>query len=77
MTSTTTLPPEQTKPKLVLTKIWGCKDASCKAWVRDEFADDEAVSACPICKGPVVRSLKHLPEVKTPARRKKAKSTEG
>lgn len=72
MTSTMTLNEEQTKPKLVLTKIWRCKDANCKAWVRDEFAKEE-VSSCPICKGPVVRSLKHLPEVKTSAKRKKAR----
>ncbi|MGG4147058.1 cold-inducible protein YdjO-related protein [Paenibacillus algorifonticola] len=38
-----------------------CKNPECKAWVRDEFASAE--QTCPICKGPMLRSMKHLPAV--------------
>ncbi|GKU79223.1 cold-inducible protein YdjO-related protein [Paenibacillus sp. L3-i20] len=43
------------------TKIWKCKNADCKAWVRDEFSTTEQL--CPICKGPMLRSMRHLPPV--------------
>ncbi|RIX53645.1 hypothetical protein D3P08_09465 [Paenibacillus nanensis] len=62
MTSST-----DSKADLKPTKIWKCKNPDCKAWVRDEFAADEQL--CPICKGPMLRSMRHLPPVQ-----KKAKS---
>ncbi|BBH20754.1 hypothetical protein Back11_20990 [Paenibacillus baekrokdamisoli] len=52
---------DETKPVLKLTKIWKCRNADCKAWVREEFAVEQ--QACPICKGPMLRSMRHLPAV--------------
>ncbi|UHA73157.1 cold-inducible protein YdjO-related protein [Paenibacillus sp. 481] len=51
-----------TPPKLLLTKILKCKNADCKVWIRDEFVGEEQ-SNCPMCKGPMLRSMKHLPAV--------------
>lgn len=48
---------EEVKPELEHTLIYRCKDTSCKAWVREEYATDE----CPLCKGPMVKSFKFLP----------------
>ncbi|SDX51718.1 Cold-inducible protein YdjO [Paenibacillus sp. CF384] len=53
---------EEEKPQLIATKIWKCKNAECKAWVREEFAE-AGEQACPICKGPMHRSMRHLPKV--------------
>lgn len=47
------------------TKILKCKNADCKAWVREEFA--QADQTCPICKGPMLRSMRHLPPVQNKA----------
>ncbi|MBB6672720.1 cold-inducible protein YdjO-related protein [Cohnella nanjingensis] len=58
---------EEDKPKLSLTKIWKCKNETCKAWVREEFATED--QQCPMCKGPMLRTMKHLPPLQ-----KKAKS---
>ncbi|WP_240353391.1 MULTISPECIES: cold-inducible protein YdjO-related protein [Cohnella] len=52
---------EETKAALKPTKIWKCKNAECKAWVREEFAALQ--QACPLCGGPMLRSMKHLPPV--------------
>ncbi|WP_019422121.1 MULTISPECIES: cold-inducible protein YdjO-related protein [Paenibacillus] len=52
---------EDTKPKLLPTKILKCRNSECKAWVRDEFATAE--QSCPLCNGPMLRSIKHLPAV--------------
>ena len=43
------------------TKILKCKNPECKAWVREEFAQPD--QTCPICKGPMLRSMRHLPPV--------------
>jgi len=43
------------------TKILKCKNPECKVWVRDEFMQTEQL--CPICKGPMLRSMRHLPAV--------------
>ncbi|REE80144.1 cold-inducible protein YdjO [Paenibacillus taihuensis] len=66
---------EEEKPKLIATKIWKCKNAECKAWVRDEFAG-QGEQACPICKGPMHRSMRHLPAVQNKIKKqpKKPKS---
>ncbi|TYP79581.1 cold-inducible protein YdjO-related protein [Paenibacillus methanolicus] len=60
---------EQDKPKLVPTKIYKCKDAECKAWVREELAAAEPV--CPICKGPMHRSIRHLPALQNKIKKQK------
>ncbi|MFB9328996.1 cold-inducible protein YdjO-related protein [Paenibacillus aurantiacus] len=60
---------EQDKPKLVPTKIYKCKDAECKAWVREELATAEPT--CPICKGPMHRSIRHLPALQNKIKKKK------
>ncbi|TVY10873.1 cold-inducible protein YdjO-related protein [Paenibacillus cremeus] len=64
---------EAIKPEVKPTVIWKCKDAECKAWVREEYATNE-YPECPLCKGPTIRSFKHLPAVpkaKKPPRTKK------
>ncbi|MBB3111271.1 hypothetical protein FHS18_003339 [Paenibacillus phyllosphaerae] len=65
---------EQDKPKLIPTKILKCKDAECKAWVREELAGAEP--ACPICKGPMHRSIRHLPALQNKIKKKKAEKKE-
>ncbi|UVI32712.1 cold-shock protein [Paenibacillus spongiae] len=64
---------EESKPKLLPTKIYKCKDAECKAWVREEFA--ETNPACPICKGPMHRSMRHLPALQKKIKREPAKKS--
>jgi len=65
---------EQEKPDLKPTKIWKCKNPECKAWVRDEFAHaDEETPACPICKGSMLRSMRHLPSVQNKPKRQPRK----
>ncbi|ASS65571.1 MULTISPECIES: cold-inducible protein YdjO-related protein [Paenibacillus] len=59
---------EDTKPELIPTKIWKCRNADCKAWVRDEFAAESQL--CPMCKGPMLRSMRHLPAVQNKIKRK-------
>ncbi|WP_281889149.1 cold-inducible protein YdjO-related protein [Paenibacillus sp. YYML68] len=62
----------EVKPELKPTVIWRCKDAECKAWVREEFAPDP-YPPCPLCKGPTLRSFKHLPAMPKKAKRGKKK----
>jgi len=57
------------KPQLEATPIYRCKDPGCKAWVREEFLPGD--KACPLCKGPMLKSIKHLPPSGKP--KKKAK----
>lgn len=67
---------DEQKPELKPTVIWRCKNASCKAWVREDFANG-TYPPCPICKGETIRSYKHLPplSIKKPRRSKKASPT--
>jgi hypothetical protein len=58
---------QEEKVKLVATKIFKCKNPECKAWVRDEFAAAE--QTCPLCKGPMLRSMRHLPPVQNKPKR--------
>ncbi|GMK45986.1 MULTISPECIES: cold-inducible protein YdjO-related protein [Paenibacillus] len=60
-----------TKPKLIPTKILKCKNPDCKAWIRDEMAAEEQL--CPMCKGPMGRSMKHLPALQKKAKPKPRK----
>ncbi|WP_051088285.1 cold-inducible protein YdjO-related protein [Cohnella laeviribosi] len=50
---------EDAKTALKPTRIWKCRNADCRAWVREEFATPN--QACPLCGGPMLRSMKHLP----------------
>ncbi|MCS7464971.1 cold-shock protein [Paenibacillus doosanensis] len=63
--------PEQSTPETELqqVEIFKCKDAICKAWIRKEFVT-EASPSCPLCKGPMVRSYKHVPVVKKKGNKK-------
>ncbi|MHA7963294.1 cold-inducible protein YdjO-related protein [Paenibacillus sp. CAU 1782] len=63
-----------TKSDLKPTKIWKCKNRECKAWVRDEFAATE--QQCPLCKGPMHRSMRHLPPVQNKPKRQPRGSKE-
>ncbi|WP_424768925.1 cold-inducible protein YdjO-related protein [Paenibacillus sp. sgz302251] len=63
---------EDEKPKLIPTKIFKCKNPDCKVWVRDEFAAASEQS-CPICKGPMLRSMRHLPAVQNKPKRQPRK----
>lgn len=66
-TSTTEEQPQDTELQQV--EIWKCKDAVCKAWIRKEFVT-EAQPSCPLCKGGMVRSYKHVPVVKKKGNKK-------
>ncbi|QAY68302.1 hypothetical protein ET464_01935 [Paenibacillus protaetiae] len=65
---------EDAPVKLIPTKIWRCKNQDCKAWIRDEFISTDPL--CPMCKGPMGRSMRHLPAVqnKVKAQPRKPKS---
>ncbi|WP_168122625.1 cold-inducible protein YdjO-related protein [Paenibacillus sp. HB172176] len=61
---------DEQKPALKPTKILRCKNPECKAWIRDIFTDKEQLEqTCPICKGPMLRSMKHLPPVQNKIKR--------
>ncbi|GGF99951.1 hypothetical protein GCM10010916_16500 [Paenibacillus abyssi] len=60
------------KPELLPTKIYKCKSPDCKAWVREEFATEQ--QSCPICKGPMLRSIRHLPPIGKPKKKRASKS---
>lgn len=62
---------EEEKPQLMPTKILKCRNADCKAWVREEFAVADQV--CPLCKGPMIRSIKHLAKVQNKVKPKPRK----
>lgn len=68
---------DTSKPELAPVPIWRCRNQECKAWVRDELAAGAAPGAgpeCPLCKGPMLRGMKHLPKLvkKVKAPKKKA-----
>jgi len=50
---------EASTQKLSIVNILKCRNKDCKAWVREEFAS--AGQACPLCGGPMLRTMKHLP----------------
>jgi len=66
---------ETDKPVLSAVPIWRCTDNECKVWLREEMAASSTPD-CPICKGKMIRGIKHLPKLinKHKAARKK---TEG
>ncbi|WJH36568.1 cold-shock protein [Paenibacillus sp. CC-CFT747] len=57
------------KQEIQQIQIWKCKDAECKAWIREEFVTDPN-PACPMCKGAMIRSYKHLPVVAKKGKKK-------
>ncbi|WNQ11900.1 cold-inducible protein YdjO-related protein [Paenibacillus aurantius] len=57
------------KQEIQQIQIWKCKDAECKAWIREEFVT-ESNPACPMCKGAMIRSYKHLPVVAKKGKKK-------
>jgi uncharacterized paraquat-inducible protein A len=60
---------EQTSEELQQIQIWKCPDADCRAWVREEFAT-ATPAICPLCKGTMVRSYKHVPVAPAKGRKK-------
>lgn len=63
------------KPNLIPVPIWRCKDKECKAFIREELASSPSPE-CPLCKGPMIRSLKHLPELVKKYKAPKKEKTE-
>ncbi|WP_372631033.1 cold-inducible protein YdjO-related protein [Cohnella sp.] len=53
---------ESVKPELSPVPIWRCRNAECKVWIREELASS-ASPECPMCKGGMVRGIKHLPKL--------------
>lgn len=50
------------KPELSAVPIWRCTNQECKAWVREEMASSDKPN-CPMCKGNMIRGIKHLPKL--------------
>lgn len=44
------------------TQIWSCQDDSCKCWMRDNFAFEQA-PLCPSCGLTMTSSVKMLPSI--------------
>lgn len=53
--------------------VWRCRNAACKAWVREELAAS-ANPSCPLCQGTMVKSIKHLPKLVKKHQAKKTKT---
>ncbi|WP_233567098.1 cold-inducible protein YdjO-related protein [Cohnella endophytica] len=50
------------KADLTAVPIWRCVDKECKVWVREEMAASDTPE-CPMCKGKMIRGIKHLPKL--------------
>ncbi|CAM3619384.1 cold-inducible protein YdjO-related protein [Marinicrinis lubricantis] len=60
------------KPEVAPVPIWRCRNNECKAWMRKEMSDDDS-PGCPLCGGPMLRGIRHLPKLdKKPIRKKKS-----
>jgi len=66
---------EMMKPETAPVPIWRCRNAECKAWVREELAET-AKPDCPLCRGEMVRSIKHLPKLVKKHKAAKKKPTD-
>ncbi|MFB9278097.1 cold-inducible protein YdjO-related protein [Cohnella cellulosilytica] len=53
---------ESVKPELSPVPIWRCRNAECKVWIREELAASSSPE-CPMCKGVMMRGIKHLPKL--------------
>ncbi|CAG7645983.1 hypothetical protein PAESOLCIP111_05069 [Paenibacillus solanacearum] len=65
---------DDAKPELFPTPILKCKNAECKAWVREELSASSR--ECPLCGGEMLRSYKHLPKIVKKAKTTKKKKDE-
>lgn len=62
---------ETQKPETTPVPVWRCKGDNCNAWIREEMAETGR-PLCPLCQGPMIRSIKHLPKlIKKMPRKKK------
>lgn len=50
------------KPEVAPVPVWRCRNSECKAWVREELASPPSPN-CPLCKGTMIRGIKHLPQL--------------
>lgn len=50
------------KPELSAVPIFRCVNKECKVWVREELAASDEPE-CPMCKGKMIRGIKHLPKL--------------
>ncbi|MBW5445401.1 hypothetical protein GE107_04915 [Cohnella sp. CFH 77786] len=50
------------KPETSPVPIFRCVNPECKAWVREELAAS-ASPECPMCRGKMIRGIKHLPKL--------------
>ena len=50
------------KPDLTAVPIWRCTNQECKVWLREEMASSDSPE-CPMCKGNMIRGIKHLPKL--------------
>jgi len=68
---------EGSKPEVEAVPIWRCRSKECKAWIRDELVAGAAEPGCPLCKGSMIRGIKHLPKLvkKIKSPRKKAETS--
>jgi hypothetical protein len=53
---------ETEKPETLPVPIWRCRNQECKAWIREEMVSS-ASPECPMCKGNMIRGIKHLPKL--------------
>jgi hypothetical protein len=53
---------EAPKPEVTPVPVWRCRDNECKAWIREELTSSPNPD-CPLCKGTMIRSIKHLPKL--------------
>jgi hypothetical protein len=54
---------EAQKPELSPVPIWRCQSKECKAWIRDELNASDSNPDCPLCRGNMIRGIKHLPKL--------------
>ncbi|WP_246042205.1 cold-inducible protein YdjO-related protein [Cohnella pontilimi] len=50
------------KPETSPVPIWRCRNRECRAWIREELAASPSPE-CPMCKGSMIRGIKHLPKL--------------
>lgn len=62
MTSDENSPNESNESEVLsAVPILRCTDRECRAWIREELAS--STEECPICKGDMIRGMKHLPKL--------------
>ncbi|PZE21523.1 cold-inducible protein YdjO-related protein [Paenibacillus xerothermodurans] len=53
---------DDTTPKVSPVPILRCRNRECKTWIREEMVSGDS-PGCPLCKGEMIRSIKHLPKL--------------